>query len=119
LPPRSAARGARSPHSRITTTWARRTEFVVHHSDGSTTQSVRSIQNFHLDDPAHRWSDIRCRRDRSPAAQGPTGKIFVDRIPDPLDVPTNCVYDQSNSPSASFGSTSPLSHSGMYLHRAA
>lgn len=50
--------GARAPRSRYTTTWANRTEFIVHYSQGPPTQSVRAIQNFHMDDPAHRWSDI-------------------------------------------------------------
>jgi hypothetical protein len=50
--------GARAPRSRTVTTWAHRTEFVVHHSEGPTTQTVRSIQDFHMDDPDHRWSDI-------------------------------------------------------------
>ncbi len=48
--------GARPPVSRIATTWSRRTEFVVHHSEGPTTQSIRSIQDFHMD--VRRWSDV-------------------------------------------------------------
>jgi hypothetical protein len=49
---------ARAPKSRNTTSWSRRTEFVVHYSEGSTTQTTRQIQAFHMDDPKHRWSDI-------------------------------------------------------------
>jgi hypothetical protein len=49
---------ARAPRSRITTTWAKRTEFVVHYSQGPPTQTVRKIQDFHMDDPEHRWTDI-------------------------------------------------------------
>lgn len=49
--------GAKAPASRITTTWDRRTEFVVHHSEGPTDQTVRSIQNFHMG-PERGWSDI-------------------------------------------------------------
>lgn len=48
--------GARSPESRIATVWGRRTEFVVHHSEGPTTQTIKSIQNFHMD--VRGWSDI-------------------------------------------------------------
>ena len=48
--------GARASVSRIATVWSRRTEFVVHHSEGPTTQSVRSIQDFHMD--VRKWSDI-------------------------------------------------------------
>src|SRR5918992_2005798 len=48
--------GARAPRSRMTTTWDRRTEFVVHHSDGPTTQTPRSIQGFHMD--GRGWVDI-------------------------------------------------------------
>jgi len=47
---------ARPPKSRIATVWSRRTEFVVHHSEGPTTQTVRSIQDFHMD--VRKWSDI-------------------------------------------------------------
>lgn len=49
--------GARPARNRITTTWAHRTEFVVHHSEGPTTQTVRSIQDFHMG-PARGWSDV-------------------------------------------------------------
>lgn len=48
--------GARAPRSRSTVSWGDRTEFVVHYSDGPTTQSVRSIQDFHMD--GNGWSDI-------------------------------------------------------------
>ena len=47
---------ARAPRSRIATVWGRRTEFVVHHSEGPVTQTVKSIQNFHMD--VRGWSDI-------------------------------------------------------------
>lgn len=50
--------GARTPRSRTTTTWAKRKEFIVHYSDGPTTQTPRQIQNFHMDDRDHLWSDI-------------------------------------------------------------
>lgn len=49
--------GAKAPASRIATTWDRRTEFVIHHSEGPTDQTVRSIQNFHMG-PERGWSDI-------------------------------------------------------------
>lgn len=48
--------GARAPRSRSTVNWGARTEFIVHYSEGPTTQSVRSIQNFHMD--TRGWSDI-------------------------------------------------------------
>ena len=48
--------GARAPRSRSTVTWGQRTEFVVHYSEGPTDQSVRSIQDFHMD--GNGWSDI-------------------------------------------------------------
>lgn len=48
--------GARPPKTRITTVWGRRTEFVVHHTEGPTTQTLASIQDFHMD--VRRWSDI-------------------------------------------------------------
>ncbi|MEO5875533.1 MAG: N-acetylmuramoyl-L-alanine amidase, partial [Streptosporangiaceae bacterium] len=58
--------GAKAPKSRITTVWGRRTEFVVHHSEGPTTASVRSIQDFHMG-PQRGWSDVAynflCRDD--------------------------------------------------------
>lgn len=48
--------GARKPKSRSTTTWAARREFIVHYSEGPTSQTVRQIQNFHMD--GRGWSDI-------------------------------------------------------------
>jgi hypothetical protein len=48
--------GARSPRSQATTTWAQRTEFVVHYSEGPTTDTPRQIQDFHMD--TRGWSDI-------------------------------------------------------------
>lgn len=48
--------GARSPRSRDTTSWSKRTEFVVHHSDGPTTQTPRSIQDFHMN--GRGWADV-------------------------------------------------------------
>lgn len=47
---------ARAPRSRSTTSWGRRTEFVVHHSDGPVTQTPRAIQDFHMD--GRGWDDV-------------------------------------------------------------
>lgn len=49
------ARPAR-PSGRNTVTWANRTEFYVHHTDGPRSQSIKSIQDFHLD--GRGWGDI-------------------------------------------------------------
>lgn len=49
--------GARSPRSRSTVSWGTRSEFVVHYSEGPTTQTVRSIQDFHMG-PDRGWADI-------------------------------------------------------------
>ena len=49
--------GARSPRNRQTVSWSQRTEFVVHYSEGPTTQTPRSIQDFHMG-PSRGWSDI-------------------------------------------------------------
>lgn len=52
-----ASWGARRPkQSPISTSWSKRTEFVVHHSEGPVTQTVRSIQDFHMDKRG--WNDI-------------------------------------------------------------
>lgn len=48
--------GARAPRNRYTVTWAQRSEFFVHHTEGPTDQTIKSIQNFHMD--GNRWSDI-------------------------------------------------------------
>lgn len=48
--------GARDPRNRSTVSWAQRREVVVHYSEGPTNQSVRSIQNFHMD--GRNWADI-------------------------------------------------------------
>ncbi|MFB4307000.1 N-acetylmuramoyl-L-alanine amidase [Actinomadura sp. GTD37] len=49
--------GARAPRARSTVTWGDRREVVVHYSEGPTTQTVRSIQDFHMG-PDRRWSDV-------------------------------------------------------------
>ncbi|WP_159944816.1 MULTISPECIES: N-acetylmuramoyl-L-alanine amidase [unclassified Nocardiopsis] len=48
--------GARAPRSVSRTTWSARRGFTVHHSAGPPTQSIRSIQDFHMD--GRKWSDI-------------------------------------------------------------
>lgn len=48
--------GARSPRSVVRVPWSSRKEFVVHHSAGPKNQSVKAIQNFHMD--GNGWSDI-------------------------------------------------------------
>lgn len=48
--------GARAARSRSTVSWSQRTEFIVHYSEGPTDQSVRSIQDFHMD--GRGWADI-------------------------------------------------------------
>lgn len=48
---------ARSPkHQVFRVTWAQRTEFVVHHTEGPPAQAIRSIQDFHID--GRGWNDI-------------------------------------------------------------
>lgn len=49
--------GARAPRSRSTVSWGTRTEFIVHYSEGPTTQTVRSIQDFHMG-PDRGWADV-------------------------------------------------------------
>ncbi|GII63531.1 hypothetical protein Skr01_36160 [Sphaerisporangium krabiense] len=51
-----AAWGARAPRQRHTVPWSLRTEFFVHHTDGPVDQTMRSIQDFHMD--GNGWSDI-------------------------------------------------------------
>lgn len=48
--------GARAPRNRTSTTWSARTEFIVHYSEGPTSQTPRQIQDFHMD--GNGWSDI-------------------------------------------------------------
>lgn len=48
--------GARPAESITPVSWAQRREFIVHYSAASKTQTVRSIQNFHMD--VRGWSDI-------------------------------------------------------------
>ncbi|WP_018658447.1 N-acetylmuramoyl-L-alanine amidase, partial [Actinomadura flavalba] len=53
--------GAAPPRSRVTTTWSARRYFVVHHSEGPITQTVKSIQSFHMRSTrsgGRGWSDI-------------------------------------------------------------
>ncbi|MEU8196322.1 peptidoglycan-binding domain-containing protein [Microbispora amethystogenes] len=52
--------GARPPKSAgdvVHVTWATRTEFVVHHTEGPKTQTVRAIQAFHQG-PERGWNDV-------------------------------------------------------------
>lgn len=48
--------GARPPTSVTPVPWSKRTEFIVHYSAASKTQTVKSIQNFHMD--TNGWTDI-------------------------------------------------------------
>lgn len=48
---------ARASKGVYTVPWSARTEFYVHHTDGPRTQSINSIQNFHMG-PDRGWSDI-------------------------------------------------------------
>ncbi|MFF0864143.1 N-acetylmuramoyl-L-alanine amidase [Nonomuraea sp. NPDC003560] len=48
---------ARDPKNRLTVPWSTRTEFFVHHTDGPPTQTLRSIQDFHMG-TSRGWSDI-------------------------------------------------------------
>jgi hypothetical protein len=48
--------GARAPRGRDTVSWSQRTGFMGHYSAASASQSVREIQNFHMD--TRGWSDI-------------------------------------------------------------
>lgn len=48
--------GARAPRSRETVSWSKRTGFMGHYSAASASQTVREIQNFHMD--TRGWSDI-------------------------------------------------------------
>ncbi|MFC4565031.1 N-acetylmuramoyl-L-alanine amidase [Nocardiopsis mangrovi] len=49
--------GARPPRSRTTVALSARRGFMVHHSDGPTTQTPAQIQAFHMG-PARNWSDV-------------------------------------------------------------
>jgi peptidoglycan hydrolase-like protein with peptidoglycan-binding domain len=48
--------GARAPRSVTRTTWSARTGFTTHYSAGPRSQTVKDIQNFHLD--GRGWSDV-------------------------------------------------------------
>lgn len=48
--------GARPPRGRTFTAWSSRTRFVTHYSAAAHTQSVRSIQNYHMDHNG--WVDV-------------------------------------------------------------
>ena len=48
--------GARQPNGRNTTAWSSRTGFVVHHSGADDDQTVKQIQNYHMD--TRGWSDV-------------------------------------------------------------
>lgn len=48
--------GARAPRSRQTVSWSQRSEVTLHYTLGPTSQSVRSIQDHHMD--VNGWADI-------------------------------------------------------------
>src|SRR5699024_8860251 len=48
--------GARAPRSRNTTSWGSRDEVTLHYSYGPESQTVRSIQDHHMD--GNGWADI-------------------------------------------------------------
>lgn len=48
--------GARAPRARSYASWSSRVEFTLHYATGSTSQTVRQIQNFHMD--GRGWSDV-------------------------------------------------------------
>lgn len=48
--------GARAPRARTHTAWGSRTRFVTHYSGANRNQSVRAIQNYHMD--TNGWVDI-------------------------------------------------------------
>lgn len=48
--------GARAPRAVSRTSWSARQGFTVHHSAGPATQTVRQIQDFHMD--GRGWSDV-------------------------------------------------------------
>lgn len=51
-----SAWGARKARNVDNTTWGHRTGFMVHYSGASASQSVRSIQDYHMDNKG--WADI-------------------------------------------------------------
>lgn len=54
---RAGWKASRSRGSLYTVTWAARTEFVVHHTAGPRSQTVKQIQAFHQG-PSRGWSDV-------------------------------------------------------------
>ena len=76
--------GARAPRSITTTTWARRTEFIVHYSGASASQSVRSIQDYCMDHKG--YSDIDYN-----ALVNTRGQIFEGRTGIWLTVGSHCL----------------------------
>lgn len=65
--------GARSPRSREIVAWSSRTGFMGHYSAASASQSVREIQNFHMD--TRGWSDIGYNF----LVNSVTGKVYEGR----------------------------------------
>lgn len=49
--------GARAPKNRQTVAWSQRQEVTLHYSTGSTSQTPRQIQDFHMG-PSRGWADI-------------------------------------------------------------
>lgn len=76
--------GARPPRSINTTTWSRRTEFIVHYSGASASQSVRSIQNYCMDTKG--FSDIDYN-----ALVDMQGRIYEGRTGIWLTVGSHCL----------------------------
>ncbi|AQZ67648.1 Phage tail fiber protein [[Actinomadura] parvosata subsp. kistnae] len=95
-----AAWDARAPKSQNTVSWATRTEFFVHHTDGPTTQTVRSIQDFHMG-PSRGWSDVGYNflvRDDGTIYQGRGWLVVGAHCPDHNRTGIGVAYIGRNNP---------------------
>lgn len=91
---------ARAPKNQVTVAWATRTEFFVHHTDGPTTQTVRSIQDFHMG-PARGWSDLGYNflvRDDGTIFQGRGWLVVGAHCPDHNRTGIGVAYIGKNAP---------------------
>lgn len=87
------------PSGRNTVSWGVRSEFFVHHTEGPIDQTVRSIQDFHMN--THGWGDIGYNflvRDDGTIYEGRGWLVVGAHCPDHNRVGIGVAFIGQNSP---------------------
>ncbi|MEV0387828.1 N-acetylmuramoyl-L-alanine amidase [Nonomuraea sp. NPDC050643] len=93
------ARPPRNPGEVEYVAWPARTEFIVHYTDGPTTQTPRAVQDYHMDERG--WNDIGYNflvRDDGTAYEGRGWLIRGAHASDHNITGIGCAYIGRNNP---------------------